>query len=271
MRHLVSVLVPTYNDYNGFLNILNCYSKDKRIKLIISDDSSDPQISNAIKKKCINENIKYLIGPRKLPINNWNFLMQFIDTPYFVINHHDEYPSNLLFLELLESRNIGLLILPTTSNSLSKPAHKIYSWQQKIFSKVCLIFPNASFNMLLSPTASLIINSKVKDTFFDPDLKWFVDCDWYMQVFFKIKKLKLKIKFCNFSRIISFQSSNSITSTLSKNLKKQILIEKSLLNKKRLIPNRIISFIQFLLLAMILLYTKIKQILLSKNLFIFYK
>ena len=58
-----------------------------------------------------------------------------------------------------------------------------------------LNFPNASFNMLLSPTASLIVNSKVKDILFDSNLKWFVDCEWYLRVFFKIKKLKLKIKF----------------------------------------------------------------------------
>ena len=45
-------------------------------------------------KKCLERNIKYLRGPRSLPINNWNILMKFIETPYFVINHHDEYPSN---------------------------------------------------------------------------------------------------------------------------------------------------------------------------------
>ena len=271
MNHLLTVLVPTYNDFYGFLNILNSYSRDKRVKIIISDDSSDLQIRNAIKKKCINENIKYLNGPRSLPINNWNFLMDFIDTPYFVINHHDEYPNNLLFLELLESSNIGLLILPTTSYSGGKPPHKIYSWQQKIFSRLCLVFPNASFNIFLSPTASLIINSKAKNVLFDDNLKWFVDCDWYIRIFFKIKNLKLKIKFFKFSRILSFHAYNSISSSLSNNLKEQILIEKPILYEKSLLPNKVISCIQYCLLALVLSYTKAKQILLSKSLFIFNK
>ena len=73
---------------------------------------------------------------RLLPINNWNSLMKFIDTPYFVINHHDEYPNNLLFLDLLETKNVGLMILPTTSKPQGKSAHKIYSWQQKLFSRI---------------------------------------------------------------------------------------------------------------------------------------
>lgn len=271
MKHLISVLVPTYNDFEGFLNVLNFYSKDDRVKIIISDDSSNVKIRNAIKKKCIDENIEYLEGPRSLPIINWNNLMQFIDTPYFVINHHDEYPNNLLFLDLLESGKIGLLILPITSYSGGKPPHKIYSWQQKLFSRICLISPNASFNMLLSPTASLIVNSKAKDVFFDLNLKWFVDCDWYYRVFFRIKKLKLKIKFCNFSRIISTQSVNSISSSISGSLKKQIYLEKPILNKKQLIPNKFISFAQYFLLALILAYTKAKQILLSKSFFIFHE
>lgn len=271
MGYLISVLIPTYNDYEGFLNVLNRYSKDNRVKIIISDDSSDDLVKNAIKKKCIDQNIMYLNGPRSLPIKNWNSLMKFIDTPYFVLNHHDEYPSNLLFLDLLESEKLGLIIMPTTSYSEGKLPHKIYSWQQKIFSKICLISPNASFNMLLSPTASLIVSSKAKDIFFDDNLKWFVDCEWYYRVFFKIKKYKLKINFTNISRIISLQSRNSISSQISENLEKQIHIEKPLLFSKGLLPNIFVNFFQYCLLALVLSYTKTKQILLSKISFVFQK
>ncbi len=270
MNYLISVLIPTFNNYEGFLNVLNFYSKDKRVKIIVSDDSSDFLIRNAIKKKCGEKSIKYLDGPKSLPVDNWNSLMQLIDTPFFVINHHDEYPSNLLFLDLLEPKNVGLLILPITSYSNGNSPHKIYSWQQKIFSTICLFSPNASFNMFLSPTASLIVNSKVKDIFFDTNLKWFVDCDWYYRVLFEIKKYKLKIQFSSISRIISVQAHNSISSSISKNLKKQISIEKPFLYKKGLVPNKLINFIQYCLLALVLLYTKTKQILLNMISFIFH-
>ena len=200
--------------------------------MIVSDDSSNALIKQAIKKKCIEKNIKYLDGPRSLPSENWNTLLKFIDTPFFVINHHDEYPNNLLFLDLLESKDIGLIILPTTSKLQRKSAHKIYSWQQKIFSKFCLLFPNATFNLFLSPTASLIVNSKARDILFDSNLKWFVDCDWYYRIVSKIKRNKLKIKFWSGSRIISVQAQNSISSSLAKTLKKQISLEKPILGKK---------------------------------------
>ena len=271
MKYLISVLVPTFNDYEGFLNVLNLYSRDRRVKMIVSDDSSNALIKQAIKKKCIEKNIKYLDGPRSLPSENWNTLLKFIDTPFFVINHHDEYPNNLLFLDLLESKNIGLIILPTTSKLQRKSAHKIYSWQQKIFSKFCLLFPNATFNLFLSPTASLIVNSKAKGILFDSNLKWFVDCDWYYRIVSKLKRNKLKIKFWSNSRIISVQAQNSISSSLSKTLKKQISLEKPILDKKGLLPNIVIIVFQYLILAFILSGTKTKQILYSKISFIFQK
>ena len=271
MKYLISVLVPTFNDYEGFLNVLNLYSRDRRVKIIVSDDSSNALIKRAIKKKCIEKNIKYLDGPRSLPSENWNTLLKFIDTPFFVINHHDEYPNNLLFLDLLESKNIGLIILPTTSKLQRKSAHKIYSWQQKIFSKFCLLFPNATFNLFLSPTASLIVNSKARDILFDSNLKWFVDCDWYYRIVSKIKRNKLKIKFWSGSRIISVQAQNSISSSLSKTLKKQISLEKPILDKKGLLPNIVIIFFQYLILAFILSGTKTKQILYGMVSFIFQK
>ena len=271
MKYLISVLVPTFNDYQGFLNVLNFYSKDKRVKIIVSDDSSNSLIKESIKKKCMEKNIKYLDGPRSLPSENWNTLLKFIDTPFFVINHHDEYPNNLLFLDLLESKDIGLIILPTTSKLQRKSAHKIYSWQQKIFSKFCLLFPNASFNLFLSPTASLIVSSKARDILFDSNLKWFVDCDWYYRIVSKLKRNKLKIKFWSNSRIISVQAQNSISSSLAKTLKKQISLEKPILSKKGLLPNIVIIVFQYLVLAVILSGTKTKQILYSKISFIFQK
>ena len=271
MEYLISVLVPTFNDYQGFLNVLNFYSIDRRVKIIVSDDSSNSLIKQSIKKKCEEKNIKYLDGPKSLPIENWNILFEFIDTPFFVINHHDEYPNNLLFLDLLESKDIGLIILPTTSKLQRKSAHKIYSWQQKIFSKFCLLFPNATFNLFLSPTASLIVNSKARDILFDSNLKWFVDCDWYYRIVSKIKRNKLKIKFWSGSRIISVQAQNSISSSLAKTLKKQISLEKPILGKKGLLPNIGIIVFQYLVLAVILSGTKTKQILYSKISFIFQK
>ena len=43
-----------------------------------------------------------------------------------------------------------------------------------------MMWPNAAFNMLSAPTASIIVNSKYKNQFFDENLKWFIDAEWYI-------------------------------------------------------------------------------------------
>ena len=131
-------------------------------KIVVSDDSDDIFERNLIKSKCEEKGFFYVQGTKQLPVDNWNKLMKLIKTPFFVLNHHDEYPLNLSFLDLLDEGDIGLIVLPCTSIARDNLPQKIFSWQQKLFSTICLLYPNASFNMFLAPTASLIINSKLK-------------------------------------------------------------------------------------------------------------
>ena len=41
MRKLLTVLIPTFNNYSLFLKV-EAYKTDKRVIIIVSDDSSDP-------------------------------------------------------------------------------------------------------------------------------------------------------------------------------------------------------------------------------------
>lgn len=259
MIYLITVLIPTYNNFNSFLKVFNAYYSDERVKIIVSDDSTNTIVKNKIKNFCTNKNIKYINGPQKLPVQNWNSLMKMIDTQFFVINHHDDYPSNLQFLDYLVPNRTGLIILPVTSFTKDKSAHKIFSWQQILFSKICLMALNPSFNMFLSPTASLIISSEAKDIFFDENLKWFVDCEWYSRIISKIIKNKLNVIFFNKSRVISIHAKNSITYSMKDTLKEQIKLDKNYLNKKGYIPNKVIVSFQYIVLIFVLSITKFKQ------------
>lgn len=260
MDKLLTVLVPTYNNYELFLRVINNYIHDLRVIILVSDDSDNYVEKKSIEIFCRHNNIKYYEGPKKSAGENWNNLIKMISTPFFVLNHHDEYPSNLNFLDFLDSKNIGLIILPCSSKVGKKAKHKIFSCQQIFFSNICLFWPNASLNMILAPTASVIVNSAFKNVLFDSKLIWFIDADWYQRLFRAVIKHKnFKIKFVNFSRIYSYQSENSITSKLRDKLKKQIFKEKSYLNKKGLIPNEFFQFIQFLLLAFTISLTRLKK------------
>ena len=261
MDKLITVLIPTYNNHDLFSRLIKTYIKDSRVLILVSDDSDNYKEKFLIKKLCISNNIHYFEGKKKSPPENWNYLLSMVKTPFFVVNHHDEYPDNLNFLDILDSKSHGLIVLPCTSKVGNEPMHKLFSWQQKYFSRVCMLWPNASFNMILAPTASLVVNSRYKNVFFDPNLKWFVDAEWYLKLFSFSSKEKKKILFYFQSRIFSFQAKNSITRSLRYTLKKQIKNEKNYLIHKGLIPKKIFRIVQLLFLILISLRSKFNIIL----------
>ena len=260
MYPILSVLIPTYNDYKLFLRSVKTYLNNKRVIILVSDDSDDHNEKSLIKMFCIRNNLYYFDGPRISPGENWNYLLKKINTPFFVLNHHDEYPTNLEYLDILNSQNIGLVVLPCSSKVGKAPKIKNFSWQQKWFSAISMLWPNATFNMVIAPTASLIINNKYKNILFDNNLKWFIDAEWYSRLFFKLRKDKNKIIFFPESRIISYQSKNSITQSLKGKLKSQIKKEKEYLRSKGLVPATIFIFFQFLFLIIITFHSKFKLV-----------
>jgi len=260
MKEILTVLIPTYNSFEDFKMVLNVYIKDKRVKVIVSDDSDDNYEQELIKAHCEKLKINYMNGPNSFAVENWNKLLEKIDTPFFVLNHHDDYPNNLEFLNKLTEEKIGLIIMACSSKKTGKNFHNLSSWQQYIFSKVCLLFPNASFNMILAPTAGLIVNSKLKNIYFDQNLTWYVDAEWYLRLFLSAKIMNLKSIFFDKSRIISIQRKNSITIKLKESLKQQIINEKRYLSSKGLYPGFIINSLQYFLLALILSSSKIRQL-----------
>ena len=268
MKKLLTVLIPTYNNYEFFLRVVRSYSNDKRIEMIVSDDSNNYIEKNYIESSCAENNIKYFEGLKQSPSENWNSLLKMVKTPFFVLNHHDDFPSNLKFLDSLDENKTGLIILPCSSKIGDEPICKIFSWQQKFFSKICMFWPNAAINMISAPTASIIVNSKYKNKFFDQNLKWFIDAEWYYRLFKSCIIENSRIIFFNNSRIYSFQAHNSITQSLKGKLKKQIIKEKDYLRTKGLIPKRFFTFLQIIFLLIIFSGSKFKKIS-SKIIFFF--
>tara|TARA_Y100001978_G_scaffold203213_1_gene227511 strand:- start:7054 stop:7860 length:807 start_codon:yes stop_codon:yes gene_type:complete len=260
MTKLLTVLIPTYNNHELFSRLLRTYLKDSRVLILVSDDSDNYKEKKLIESTCKDNNISYFEGTKKSPPENWNYLLSMVKTPFFVLNHHDEYPDNLNFLDVIDSNKIGLIILPCSSKVGNAPLHKLFSWQQKYFSQICMLWPNASLNMILAPTASVIVNSRYKNVFFDLNLKWFVDAEWYIKLFSLSSIDKRKILFYFHTRIFSFQAKNSITTSLKENLKKQIKKEKDYLRIKGLIPIRIIRLFQLLSLILISIRSKLNII-----------
>ena len=74
------------------------------------------------------------------------------------------------------------------------------------------------------------------------------------------RKDKNKIIFFPESRIISYQSKNSITQSLKGKLKSQIIKEKEYLRSKGLVPGTIFILFQFLFLIIITFHSKFKLV-----------
>ena len=196
------------------------------------------------------------------------FSFKKVDTPFFVLNHHDEIPNNLLYLDYLDhvdKNKTGLLLLACTSYVNNKPYMKLSSRLQKIHFSFFKYFPNATINLFLAPTASVIVNSKLKNNNFDRDLKWYVDCEWYFKLLSSINLYKLKIIFFKDSRIISKQSNQSITHKIKNNLvdiKKYEIIK---LKKKKLVPSKLTALIQKVFSLLISFNSKIIRLISISN------
>ena len=268
MNDLISILIPTYNQSDTFEKIVKLYSSNSKVKIIVSDDSDDLKIKEKIKAICLEKNLSYFKGPQTSAINNWNFLLSLVETPFFVLNHHDDYPNNLFFLDYLDNIDpdkTGLVLLPCTSYICNKPHVRVSSRHQKIHIALFRYFPNPMFNIFLAPTASVIVNSKLKENNFDNDLKWYVDCEWYLKLLFATRSQKLDILFFKNSRIISNQTKESITNKIKNKLLEIKKYEICKLKRKNLIPNKFISLIQKVFSLFLIFDSKIIRLINSFN------
>ena len=244
MEKIISVLIPTFNQTASFTKIVSIYSKHPKVKIIVSDDSSEPNIQEKIKNFCIKREILYFKGPQSNAIKNWNFLLEKVNTPFFILNHHDDCPNNLAFLDHLDKNNTGILLLPCTSYVSNKKFMKVSSRHQKIHINLFRYFPNVLINLFIAPTASVVINKKLSFNKFNERLKWYVDNEWYYRLIKDCRDKKLNFSFFSESRIISNQTQKSITFKIKNDLERIKIYEKDLLKRSKLVPNRFLHIIQ---------------------------
>ena len=205
MKEIISVLIPTFNLNSKFKEIVSIYSTHPKVKIIVSDDSRDIKIQKEIKKICKQKKITYYKGPQTTPIKNWNFLLSYIFNKKYV---------------------------------------RLSSRHQKIQVKLLRYLPNVLINLFLAPTASVIINKKLISNKFNENLKWYVDNEWYYRLIKDCEVKNLKISFFSKTRIMSYQTKNSITFKMKNDLERIKLHEKNLLKERKIIPNLFIDIFQ---------------------------
>ena len=117
-ENILTVLVPAYNSIDGVIKVIDSIKSKKNVGVIVSDDSSNPVVADAIKayiedfKRNDYSYIKHESTGNA--VDNWNFLLSQVKSKFFVIVHHDETFSNTLFIDEVEKYqdSLELMVLP---------------------------------------------------------------------------------------------------------------------------------------------------------------
>jgi len=179
----ISIVIPTYNNLELFVNAINSVLKQSLLpkEIIVSDDSS----SDIIEKWCLTHPttlIKYHHNkPAKGAVNNWNYGINKATGNWIILLHHDEEFQSIDYLKNVSShfQYVDIVISDIRIKSLGK----IRKGKINGIIKSFLIKNPFSFLIVnpIGPCACICFKKKLLIEF-DPNLTWLVDVEWYMRL-----------------------------------------------------------------------------------------
>lgn len=221
-NHLITILIPSYSYPEGVERILSSliYEHSELYEIFISDDSPDNSVFTVFEKyKNKIQNLKY---HKNLPAlgasKNWNLLLSKAKGQYCVMIHHDEFPSDNLFIKNLifnikSSNNADLIIFKC--KLIYPKSKKYFIHVPRIIQKFLLFnFPTYILNRNFIGPVSSIAFKRRSELFFDNNLIWYVDVDFY----YRLINTSSKFFYSDILIISEPSRVNSITHLISKNL-----------------------------------------------------
>lgn len=190
----VSVTIPTYNNFESFKRALNSVLSQnfESFEVVVTDDSNNDDIKNFL-EKLNNEKIKYFKNPVPLgPPENWNEGIRRASGEYIKILHHDDWlaDENSLenFIKLMDQNpdsDFGYAKSVDFNVKTGKIKTRKAEKYVKRLEKDCLeLFVT---NRIGAPSVTIFRNGK--GLFFDKNLKWVVDMDFYLNSLLKNSKI----------------------------------------------------------------------------------
>lgn len=182
----VSIVIPSYNNFESFNRALDSILVQtfEDYEVVITDDSSNDAIKDFL-EKLNNPKIKYYKNPTPLGVpENWNEGLRRAEGEYVKILHHDDWladeKSLEKFVKLLDENpecDFGYAksvdIDTETGRIKTRKAEKYVKALQKDPFELFLT------NRIGAPSVTIFRNGK--NLFFDKNLKWVVDMDFYIQ------------------------------------------------------------------------------------------
>lgn len=184
----VSICIPTYNNESSLKRCLDSINiQDFRdFDVIITDDSSTDDVENFIKSYDFKDvNYQYFRNyPALKSPQNWNSGIKKAKGQYIKLLHHDDwftYPNSLgIFVDLLDKNKNATIGVVSSRNvklednsiiNINTPSQGwINAIQKSPLELIC-------GNFIGAPSA--IIHKNGLEIFYDENLKWFVDVEFY--------------------------------------------------------------------------------------------
>ncbi len=176
-----TIIIPTYNNLElaekAILSVIS--QKDVTCKIVVTDDSTDNKIENL----CEDIKADNLFYSHNIPsfgaVKNWNAGLEYVDSNYTIVMHHDEYMKDAFYLkQIKDSFNLGYDVIVSNVEVFIGQKKKIRHFTRFmkkffIYHPILLFLSNA-----IGPCACIAIESKLVCKF-NENLHWLVDVDWY--------------------------------------------------------------------------------------------
>ena len=211
---LVSIAIPCYEMGGGGVKYLDfCLNKIliqdySNIEIVISDHSKNNAIKKSLKKWDPLLNIKYVKNPYKRGSSsaNLNVALQHCTGDLIKIIFQDDY--------LLESNSLSTLVTCfnggdsqwlATACGHSNDRINVFNPHLPKYNDLIAY----GTNTISSPSVIMIKNQDLE--FFDENLIWLMDCEYYKRMY---DKFGLPI-ICNYITVINFMHANQVSNTLA--------------------------------------------------------
>jgi glycosyltransferase involved in cell wall biosynthesis len=222
LQPLLTILIPSYSYPEGVERILShlFFEYLELFEIFISDDSPDDCVFAVFEK--FENKFNKIHYHRNFPAlgasKNWNLLLSKASGKYCVMIHHDEFPSDISFIKNL-FYNINLsnhpdliffgckLIFPTSP--------KYFIHVPRVIQKILISnFPSyILIRNFIGPVSSIAFKRK-PELFFDINLTWYVDVDFY----YRLIKNSTTFFYSDIFIVSEFGRTSSITHLIKNNL-----------------------------------------------------
>lgn len=187
MCHLdFSIIIPAYNNLELFKRAIDSVlmQKEASYEIIVVDDSTNNHIENYV-KGISHPSLRYYHNkPAKGAVANWNFGLSLAKGRYIEILHHDEAFANEHILREVKQQfetDHSSAVVANYEVQIDGRVKKELLIKERLRA-FFIKHPQLLFlSNLLGPCACVFIKNSNVD-YFDEDLHWLVDVEWYYRV-----------------------------------------------------------------------------------------